>query len=156
MKVINLLAATFATINLGAQIITYAEPPKINGKVVVLNDDFGMTKSGGMRNMSPAKFYGLPPDDIFVRVVGFCESRNRQFVDGRPLRNAFRPDVVGYLQINTSAHFWALIDSGLDVIGSEADNITFGLKLYHAQGLKPWEASRHCWEPRFYNLGYIT
>lgn len=49
----------------------------------------------------------------------------------------------GELQINTAV--WGRYPQGLDVCGSEADNVYFGWTLYQKYGMAPWSASKSCW-----------
>ena len=95
---------------------------------------------------------------MMLKKVAACESMGdvnaepRQFLpDGSPLWGndpktglPVRRD-VGILQINTIAHQDELQALQLDVVHSEADNITYGKLLYAREGLQPWFASRRCW-----------
>ena len=93
----------------------------------------------------------LPP---LLKRACSCESwgdpdkEPRQFLpDGSVIRGQTTPDDIGMCQINTKwdVHGKRLSELKLNVYTIE-DNIKFALMLYKEQGMRPWEASKSCWQ----------
>lgn len=115
-----------------------------------------------------SQIYALAP---ILRTIAACESTGsptgqpRQFLaNGSPLWGEENDPTtgkviivqrdVGELQINTWAHAEEIKKLGLDVIGSEADNVYYGYLLYQQSGTVPWNASKKtCWGQTVNDLG---
>jgi hypothetical protein len=70
--------------------------------------------------------------ELMIRVAE-CESQLDRYAEG-PTSD------FGVFQLHEPSHDL----SGVDVFDPK-ENIAFARKLYDANGLQPWEASRHCW-----------
>ena len=80
-----------------------------------------------------------------VMEVARCESSLRQFDEhGNVLRGKVNSKDVGVMQINEMYHLEESKKLGYDIYTVEG-NIQYGLLLIDKQGLKPWQASKHCW-----------
>ena len=81
---------------------------------------------------------------VLAQVAG-CESQFRQF-DGRG--NVIRGEVdrndVGVMQINERYHLERAKALGYDIYTVEG-NMAYARYLYETEGLKPWSASKACW-----------
>jgi len=78
--------------------------------------------------------------------IAFCESGLRQFdSNGSILQGRVDSADIGFLQINLDAHKKELQSMGLNPAILE-DNIKFGIWLYQKEGVRPWEASKKCWQ----------
>lgn len=71
--------------------------------------------------------------------IAWCESRNRQFVDGKVLTSTTLD--YGYFQIS---HIWEdrAKELGLDFKNSLTDNIRMAKVVFDLQGLDAWVCSR--------------
>lgn len=76
--------------------------------------------------------------------VAQCESNLTQYRNGKVLRNA-NSSAVGVFQIMKSYHYENALDIGHDIMTTKG-NIAFAKVLYDQRGLKPWYASKHCWD----------
>ena len=85
----------------------------------------------------------IPP--IMVEIAR-CESGGTHFKpNGEVIRGVVNPDDIGKYQINLYWHGETAKSMGLDLFKVE-DNEEYALYLYKTQGVKPWNASRPCWQ----------
>ena len=92
------------------------------------------------------------------KIIDICESGLKHYnQDGTIVEGEKHPADKGILQINFSAHKKEIREFetqfGISVKTPEG-NIKFGEWLYQKEGLRPWNASRSCWEPILWKLGY--
>lgn len=87
-----------------------------------------------------------------LKEICACESagkKDREPVqfgpDGKVLKGIVHPADLGMCQINSAVHGAEAVKLGIDLTTTEG-NITFANMLYSAQGSKPWDASKACWQ----------
>lgn len=81
--------------------------------------------------------------DILTEVAR-CESGGKQFAaNGRPLMGGGGGRYVGMFQF-APVHIARARRMGFDIY-TESGNVGYAHALYREFGLRPWEASRHCW-----------
>jgi hypothetical protein len=79
--------------------------------------------------------------------VAECESRFRQFdKDGKVIKNP-GSTAIGVMQIMASLHTEPAQKLGLDITTVEG-NLGYARYLYEKQGIRPWNASKKCWESK--------
>lgn len=86
-------------------------------------------------------------DTPILAEVAWCESR---FVHIDPntgvvKRGHLNASDLGVMQINEYYHGDTARDLGLDLSRLE-DNLAYARYLYEREGIKPWNASRFCWQ----------
>ena len=81
---------------------------------------------------------------VVLQKIAWCESRNRQFVDGKVLRGKENRKDVGKFQINERYHLAESKRLGMDIYTLKG-NTDYALHLYKTQGSKPWNWSKPCW-----------
>ena len=87
------------------------------------------------------KYYAKYPTLI---KIAECESGFRQFDDdGRPLKNP-GSSATGVMQLMASYHEKPARRMGLNIRTIDG-NLRYALRLYKAEGTRPWKASKHCW-----------
>jgi len=105
-----------------------------------------------LKNECKINFSGCKVDQCYqwLNEIFKCESTWRQFDEtGKPLRSSGN---IGISQINIIAHEVEYTKLGLDIFNDPLDNISYAIRLYKAEGIKPWkEWSGHCFIP---NLNY--
>jgi len=78
--------------------------------------------------------------------VAFCESSlEHTEEDGSVKRGKVDSRDTGLMQINKKYHLTDSKKLGLD-INNIHDNMHYALFLVKYQGLRPWKASKHCWD----------
>ena len=89
-----------------------------------------------------------------LKIVAFCESGLRHYDEFDHLvRGAQTPNDIGVMQIKTTVHGLNAKRLGFDLKTPEG-NVGYANWLYRKEGLRPWNASRSCWEPILQKLGY--
>jgi hypothetical protein len=86
----------------------------------------------------------VPDSPIQLKKIAWCESRNRQFLNGETLRGRVNPDDLGKHQINDYYHGATAERLGMD-LHTLAGNTEYANWLYETQGSSPWGWSEHCW-----------
>ena len=113
--------------------VAHAEESKQEPKEVLVRIDYSNMSEERIKEIILAE---LPP--IFVEIAK-CEGGLRPHATG-PTNDH------GPLQIHIPTHGKRLEKLGLDVINNPYDNIKFAKMLYEESGLRPWNASRKCWQ----------
>ena len=75
--------------------------------------------------------------------IARCESGGSQNDKNGNIVRSHTND-VGILQISEKYHKITAEKMGFNLY-EESGNLAYGLYLYQNQGLKPWSASKHCW-----------
>lgn len=101
---------------------------------------------------------GHLPIDIFLPVMGQCESGNRQFDDeGNLVVNKEGSSALGMYGIMASLYEEDALKSDIDIRTAEG-NRRYAEILYAKFGTKPWKASQDCWGPKvahFLSVGEV-
>lgn len=84
--------------------------------------------------------------DIALPIIAQCESGGRQFDDDGNVITSSTDD-IGKWQIHLPDHWGRAESLGIN-LWTEEGNEKFARILYAENGLKDWEASRTCWEPK--------
>jgi hypothetical protein len=108
-----------------------------------LDEYVAETQVHEVTHTSPTKITlaDVPP---ILKKVAQCESGARQYnANGRIVKNPVTPD-YGIFQIN-AIHVKTAQALGYDIF-SEEGNIRFAMYLYQKNGLRDWNASKHCWK----------
>ncbi len=86
------------------------------------------------------------PEAPQMVAVARCESGLRQYdASGRTLRGGWGNKMIGLFQLHETYHRAAALARGYD-IDTLVGNILYARTLYAAEGVTPWNSSRHCWE----------
>lgn len=87
----------------------------------------------------------IPKELVAIRA---CESEDKQFgPTGKVLRGIVNPKDIGLFQINEFYHLETAQKLGIDIY-TEKGNTEYALWLYEKQGMKPWLASKDCWQKK--------
>lgn len=78
-------------------------------------------------------------DQPRMNLIVKCESKFRQFKNGKPLMSPTSD--VGVMQIN-QVHWKEAKKLGLDIFNSEDDNIKMGRIIYEKQGINGWSCNK--------------
>ena len=76
--------------------------------------------------------------------IARCESRFRQFENGKVLTGIVDPRDTGVFQVNTHYHLAAANKLGYDIFSLKG-NMEYARWLYGKEGTRPWDASKRCW-----------
>jgi len=78
--------------------------------------------------------------------IARCESRFRQFENGKVLTGVVDPRDTGVFQVNTYYHLATANKLGYDIFTLKG-NMEYARWLYNKEGSRPWNASKGCWNP---------
>lgn len=82
---------------------------------------------------------------IELQHIAICESGGKQhYANGKIVKGPYGE--IGLFQIHP-LHKQKAKSMNLDIYDPN-DNMEFALYLYKKNGLKDWEASKHCWKPK--------
>jgi hypothetical protein len=76
--------------------------------------------------------------------IARCESRFRQFENGKVLTGVVDPRDTGVFQVNTYYHLATANKLGYDIFSLKG-NMEYARWLYNKEGSRPWNASKGCW-----------
>jgi hypothetical protein len=92
-----------------------------------------------------AQAYNYPVQKAVA--IASCESKMRQFKDGKVLSGEVNSKDKGVFQINEFYHLDQAKKMGLDIHTTQG-NIEYGIWLMESEGDKHWKASKSCWKPK--------
>lgn len=84
-------------------------------------------------------------DNPIMIKIAFCESTFRHTdKNGKVLRGVENSNDVGVMQINERFHLEKAKQLNIDIHSIEG-NMEFAKYLYEREGVRPWNASKKCW-----------
>lgn len=80
---------------------------------------------------------------IELQKIALCESGGKHDIKGKTIKS--KTGDLGIMQISEKYHGISAKNLQLN-LHNPNDNMKFALWLYEKEGLRPWKASRKCWQ----------